>query len=117
MKFVAWFLDDCRPLVKDLIEIGVDGISTEQPRVDYQCEPGDLRRIADEKLCLFGWFWEADLLKGDRNAIRCTLAKQYQEAGRGAPFVVATPGLTQEYGRDVVDFVLEEAAKKEAHRD
>ena len=116
MKFVAWFLDDCRPLVKDLIEIGVDGISTEQPRVDYECEPGDLRRIAGDELCLFGWFWEADLLKGDRDAIRRTLAKQCEEAGDGAPFVVATPGLTQEFDRDIVDFILEEATKREINR-
>lgn len=109
MKFVAWFLDDCRPLVEDLIEIGIDGLSTEQPRVDYECEPGDLRRLAGDELCLFGWFREGHLLADDRNALRKTLARQYAEAGDGAPFIVATPGLTQEFSQDVVDFVLAKA--------
>ncbi len=110
MKYAAWFLDDCRPLVPDLIEMGIDGVATEQPRADYDCEPGDLRRLAGSRdLCLFGWFWESDLLKENRDAIRRTLRRQYDEAGSGKPFVVATPGLTQEFGQDVVDFVLEEA--------
>ncbi|MFH0965524.1 MAG: uroporphyrinogen decarboxylase family protein [Planctomycetota bacterium] len=110
MKYVAWFLDDCRPLVGDLIEMGIDGIVTEQPRVAYKCEPGDLRRLAKSKdICLFGWFWERDLMRGDRDAIRRTLRAQYEEAGNGKPFVVATPGLTQEFDPRVVDMVIEEA--------
>jgi len=111
LKFVAWFLDDCRPLVKDLIEIGVDGISTEPSRGAYQCEPGDLRRLAGERLCLFSWFRERDLLAGDGDAIRQTLWKQYREAGDGRPFAVATPGLTQEVDAAVVDMVLEESRR------
>lgn len=111
LKYIAWFLDDCRPLVEDLIEIGIDGIATEQPRVNYQCEPGDLRRLAKSKdICLFGWFWEGDLLKGDFDAMLRTLHEQFRQAGSGSPFVAATPGLTQEFRQDVVDFVLEEAA-------
>jgi len=111
MKFVAWFLDDCRPLVNDLIDMGVDGISTEQSRGAYECEPGNLRRLAGDKLCLFGWFHEHDLLNGDHEAIRRTLRKQYREAGDGRPFAVATPGLTQEVNPAVIDMVLEESRR------
>lgn len=106
LKHVAWFLNDCRALLPDLLEIGIDGLATEQPRAAYHAEPGDLRRLAGQaKLCLFGWLWEDDLLKGDRAAIRATLDKQYREAGE--PFVVNTPGLTQEFAPEVMDMVLE----------
>ena len=78
LKHVAWFLDDCRPLVGDLIDIGIDGIATEQPR-------------------------------GDRTALLKTLRRQFHDAGNGNPFVVSTPGLTQEYEPAVVDFIIEAA--------
>ena len=112
LKHVAWFLDDCRPLVEDLIEIGIDGIATEQPRADYECEPGDLRRCAVSKdVCLFGWFWEEDLLHADRDAIRRTLARQYEQAGSGKPFAVSTPGLTGQFDPAAVDMIIDEATR------
>jgi len=112
LKHVAWFLDDCRDLVADLIEIGVDGIATEQPRGNYDCDPGELRRRAgDSGLRIFGWFLEENLLKGNREAVRNTLWKQYAEAGGGKPFVVNTPGLTEEYDPGVIDMVIEESLK------
>lgn len=112
LKHVAWFLDDCRPLVPDLIEIGVDGLATEQPRVNYECEPGDLRRLAgNSDLCIFGWFWESDLIRGNRQAIRDSLEKQYREAGDGKPFVVCTPGITAEVSQEMVDTLAEETAR------
>ena len=112
LKHVAWFLDDCRELVADLIEIGVDGIATEQPRGHYYCDPGELRRRAgDSNLCIFGWFLEEDLLKGNREAAGNTLRNQWMEAGGGKPFVVNTPGLTQEYDPYVIDMVIEESLR------
>ena len=109
MKFVAWFLDDCRPLVADLIELGIDGLATEMPRVNYQCTPGDLRRLAGDELCIFSWFREQDLLRCNLDAIRSTLVRQYGQAGSGKPFAISTPGLTQEVDRQTVDIILREA--------
>jgi hypothetical protein len=94
-----------------LVEIGTDALSTESPRGAFECEPGDLRRLAGEKLCIFGWFEDLDLIKGDREAIHRTLNKQFNEAGNGRPFVVATPGITQEVAQTTIDFVIEEALK------
>gem|GEM_PF-2087268 len=110
LKHVAWFLDDCRPLVQDLLEIDVDGLATEPPRVGYDCTPGDLRQLAGSNpLCIFGWFKERDLLAADRAALRQTLQCQAAAAGSGAPFVVSTPGLTGEVDAGVVDAIIEEA--------
>ena len=111
LKHVAWFLDDCRPLVGDLMDIGIHGVATEQPRDNYQCEPGDLRRAAGKDLVLFGWFWEEDLLNARYDRLRSTLQKHYREAGGRDPFVVSSPGLTQECDPVVVDFLIEEAGK------
>ncbi len=106
LKHVAWFLDDCRPLVRDLMDIGIHGIATEQPRDDYQCEPGDLRCAGGDELCIFSWFWEEDLLKANLETLHTTLHRHYREAGNGKPFVVATPGLTQEYDPSTIDALI-----------
>ena len=109
MKHIAWFLDDCRQLVGDLMDIGIDGLATEQPRVNYNCEPGDLRKIAGNNFPLFGWFRDEDLIEGNPEIIRKTLRRQYSDSGDGNPFVVGAPGLTQEVEQDVVEFIIEEA--------
>ena len=112
LRHLSWFLDDCRALVPDLIEIGTDALATEQPRTGYECDPGDLRRLAgDSGLCIFGWFWEEHLLKQDFDSAIRTLAKQFAEVGSGGPFVLSTPLLTQEYSPAFIERLLEAALK------
>jgi len=112
LKDTAWFLDDCRQLVGDLIEAGIDGLATEQPRAAYRCEPGDLRKAAgDSRLCIFGWFWEEDLLSPSREELRGSLLKQYCEAGENGSFIVSSPGLTQEFSQSTVDMIIELAGE------
>ena len=112
LKDTAWFLDDCRQLVGDLIEIGIDGLATEQPRGAYECEPGDLRKAAGGSgLCIFGWFWEEDLLRPQKDKLRRSLLKQFYETGEKGSFIVSSPGLTQEFSHGAVDMMIELAGE------
>ena len=115
LHHLSWFLDDCRALVPDLIEIGTDTLATEQPRAGYDCDPGQLRRLAgDSGLCILGWFAEEHLLAEDLDALMRSLARQLAEAGAGEagaaqPFVLGTPLLTQQYDPDLVQRLLDAA--------
>mgnify|MGYP005836097107 FL=1 len=45
LQGLFWFLGDAMPLLRDLAELGIDGLALEQPRRGYQSHPARVRDV------------------------------------------------------------------------
>ena len=111
MKVLLWFLGDCMPMLEDIVELGVDGLVVEQPRRGYSTDPGQIRRIVGDRLCVYGWSPELPMINDDRQTISRIVEKQIREAGMDGAFVMGSTYLTNEVSCETVDFFCDEVAR------
>ena len=99
------------PLLEDIVELGVDGLVVEQPRRGYSTDPGEIRRIVGNGLCVYGWAPGWAMIQGDRQTISKTIETQIRGAGMDGAFVMGSTYLTNEVSCETVDFFCDEVAR------
>jgi uroporphyrinogen-III decarboxylase len=114
MKALMWFLGDCMPLLEDIVQTGVDGLVVEQSRRAYGSDPGEIRKVVGQRLCVYGWSPEWAMLRDDRRAITAEVERQVREAGLDGAFVMGTTYLTAEVACETVDFFCDEVLRLNA---
>jgi hypothetical protein len=108
LRIVFWVLGACLEHIDDLCGIGVDALMVEQSRCSYSCDPLDIRRVAGDRLCVFGWTPELAMIQGDRDEVSRVVERQLKLAGPGGPFGMSTTFLTDEVAPEMVDFFCRE---------
>lgn len=111
LKVLFWFLGDCMPLLEDIVQLGVDALVVEQPRRGYSSDPGEIRRVVGQRLCVYGWSPELPMINGDKAAIARAVESQIRAAGLDGGFVMGSTYLTNEVACETVDYFASEVAR------
>jgi uroporphyrinogen-III decarboxylase len=111
LQVLFWFLGDCMPLLRDLVDLGLDGLVVEQPRRGYSSDPVAVRREVGSAFCVYGWNWELDFINDRRENITREVERQVRGAGRDGAFIMGTTYLTSEASLDAVDHFCREVVR------
>jgi len=111
MKTLLWFLGGCLPLLEDFIDLGIDALVVEQSRCAYSSDPGEIREIIGDRICLFGWSPEMAMINNNRREITRTVEHQIKSAGLDGSFAMGTTFLTGETDPETVNFYCDEIVR------
>ena len=111
LQTLFWFLGDCMPLLPDVVELGIDALVIEQDRRGYSSDPAEVRRQVGKSLCVFGWNWELDFIRGRRDRITQEVERQIHTAGRDGAFVMGTTYMTSEASLGAVEHYAREVVR------
>jgi len=111
MQVLFWFLGDCIPLLRDLADLGIDGLVLEQSRRAYSSDPARVRQEVGTAFCVYGWPWEMDLIRDNREGITREVETQIRAAGTDGGFIMGTPYMTSEVQLEAVDHLCREVLR------
>jgi hypothetical protein len=111
LQVLFWFLGDCMPLLRDLAELGIDGLVVEQPRRGYSSDPVRVRQEIGSAFCVYGWNWELDFIRDRRERITGEVERQIRGAGLDGAFIMGTTYLTSEASLGAVDHFCREVVR------
>jgi len=111
LQVLFWFLGDCMPLLRDLADLGIDGLVLEQSRRAYSSDPARVRQEVGTAFCVYGWVWEMDLIRDNRESITREVETQIRAAGTDGGFVMGTPWMTSEVQLSAVDHLCREVLR------
>ena len=110
-KVLLWFLGGCMDLLEDFVDLGVDALVVETSRCGYTCDPGAIREVIGDRMCLFGWTPEFAMVSDNRTEIAETVEDQVRSAGLEGGFVMGTTFLTSHTSPETVDFFCDRVVR------
>jgi hypothetical protein len=111
VQVLFWFLGDAMPLLGDIADLGIDGLVIEQPRRGYSSDPLQVKREVGDAFCVYGWNWELDFIRDNREGITREVERQIRDAGTEGAFIMGTTYLTAEASLDAIDHFCREVIR------
>ncbi|MFH0963168.1 MAG: uroporphyrinogen decarboxylase family protein [Planctomycetota bacterium] len=109
LSVLMWFLGDCMPLLRDLVELGIDGLWIEQPRRGSAADLREIRRTVGDAFCITGWTNDLEMIHDDRPAIARRVRDQIRHAGARGALIMSTSHLADDVSCETVDFWCRQA--------
>ena len=113
-KILLWFLGGCMELLEDFVDLDVDALVVETSRCGYTCDPGEIKSIIGDRMCVFGWTPEYAMVSDNREEISTVVEAQIRDAGGNGGFVMGTTFLTADTAPETVDFFCDEVVRLSA---